>query len=78
MEACFEYLGCDERECIMHARKDGPRCWEVEGTLCNHVGIQLVRDFLTAKKKEDACAFSCIYYQAAKSRSLVGSADGED
>ena len=78
MEACDEYLGCKKRECVMHGRKDGQPCWAVEGTLCSHVGIELVREFHAAKKKEEACAFSCIYYQAAKSRGLVGGTHGED
>ncbi len=71
MESCYEYLGCDMKDCIMHGRKDTKRCWEVEGTLCNHPGIQIVRDNL-AGKKEDACNHSvCIYYKAAKNRGIV-------
>jgi len=71
MESCYEYLGCDMKDCIMHERKDTKRCWEVEGTLCNHHGIQIVRDNL-AGKKEDACNHSvCIYYKAAKDRGIV-------
>jgi len=71
MEPCYEYLGCDKRDCIMHGRKDTNRCWEVEGTLCNHPGIQIMRDKL-AGKKENACNGSgCIYYKAAKDRNIV-------
>ncbi len=70
MEACYEYLGCNKEECIMHRRKDNKPCWEVEGTLCNHQGIQLMRDKLDGKK-EDACIRSgCIYYKAAKDRGI--------
>ena len=72
MEACYEYLGCDKKECIMYGRKDTKRCWEIEGTLCNHPGIQIVRDRLAGKKKEEACIRSgCIYYKAAKARGIV-------
>ena len=71
MEACYEYLGCDADDCPMHGRKDNKHCWEVEGTLCNHHGIQLVREEL-AGRKEDACAGSgCIYYKAAKNRGIA-------
>ena len=72
MEACYEYLGCDMQDCIMHGRKDNKRCWEVEGTLCNHPGIQIIREKLAGKNKEDACARSaCIYYKAAKDSGIV-------
>ena len=65
MEACYEYLGCGKKDCVLFGRKD-KLCWEVEGTLCNHRGIQIMREKL-AGKKEDACARSgCIYYKAAK------------
>ncbi len=72
MEACYEYLGCDKTDCIMHGRKDTNRCWETEETLCNHPGIQIVREKLVGKTKEYACARSgCIYYKAAKDRGIV-------
>jgi len=68
MEACYEYLGCDKQDCVMHGRKDGKRCWEVEETLCNHAGIELWKERLAGEKKEVACArSSCIYYRAAQS-----------
>lgn len=67
METCHEYLGCNNRDCKMYGRKDNKRCWEVEGTLCNHHGIEIAMEKLTGKKKEEACALaSCIYYKAAK------------
>ena len=44
MEPCYEYLGCEKKDCIMHGRKDTNSCWEVEGTLCNHPGIQIERN----------------------------------
>lgn len=68
---CYEYLGCDERECIMHGRNDDKHCWDVDGTLCNHRVIQLIREKF-AEKKEDACARSqCLYYNTAKDRDIV-------
>ncbi len=71
MEACYEYLGCGQVDCPMHGRKDNKQCWEVEGTLCNHHGIHLVRGKLGGTKN-DACAHSvCIYYRAAKDRGIV-------
>jgi hypothetical protein len=44
MEACYDYLGCKAGDCSMFGRKDNKHCWEVEGTLCNHHGIQLARE----------------------------------
>jgi len=65
MEECYEYLGCDKEDCVMHGLK-GKKCWEVEGTLCNHLGIKLIRDKYT--KTEESCARSgCIYYKYCKS-----------
>jgi hypothetical protein len=67
MEACYEYLGCDKQDCVCHGRKDDIRCWELDGTLCNHDGIQVMRGRLHGKKKEDSCDRSgCVYYKAAK------------
>jgi len=56
MEKCYEYLGCDKHDCIMYGKSD-TKCWEVEGTLCNHPGIELMK-----KAKIDKCAY-CIYYK---------------
>jgi hypothetical protein len=71
MEPCYEYLACDKKDCIMHGRKETKHCWEVEGTLYNHSGIQIVRDKLAGKKK-DACNHSgCIFYKVAKDRGIV-------
>lgn len=65
MEACYEYLGCDKKDCIMYARRDNKPCWEVEGTLCNYDGIASAREKHAHEKKEVACAASaCIYYEA--------------
>ena len=70
MESCYEYLGCAKKECIMYRQKDTTHCWEVEGTLCNHRGIQIMREKL-AGTKEDACDRSgCIYYKAAKEHGI--------
>ena len=74
MEACFKYLGCDKKDCVMHGQKDSRNCWEVTETLCNHKGIQFAREEF-AGTKEDACAMSgCIYYKAAKINNGVGPA----
>jgi two-component system, sensor histidine kinase and response regulator len=72
-EKCYEYLGCDKQDCIMHGRKDDIRCWELDGTLCNYRGIQVVRAELNGKRKEDSCARSgCIYYEATKDSASQG------
>ncbi len=71
MEACYEYLGCDKKDCVMFHRGADARCWEIEGTLCNHHGIEIARKKL-GTRKQDACVRSgCIYYELAKIRNLV-------
>jgi len=68
MEPCHEYLGCKKRDCIAFENNGDKPCWELEGTLCNHRGIEIQRE-RTPGKKEDACVRSgCIYYQEAKKR----------
>ena len=71
MEPCYEYLGCKNENCLMHRIEDNSYCWEVEGTLCNHPGIVIVRKKV-GRKKKDACALSgCLYYKAALDRNIV-------
>ena len=71
MESCYEYLGCHKTECVMHGMGNAKLCWQVEGTLCSHHGIELVRR-VCDKDKEAACArSSCIYYRAAKTRADI-------
>ena len=68
METCCEYLGCRQTTCVMYGVGHAAHCWQVEGTLCNHHGIELVRR-KNDKDKEAACERSrCIYYRAAKAR----------
>jgi len=71
MEKCYEYLCCPEKDCIMYNRQDDIACWEVEGTLCNHSGIEYIREISVGKKKL-ACEHSaCIYFLEARKRHLV-------
>jgi len=56
MEKCYEYLGCDKKDCVMYGNKNEVKCWEVPGTLCNHPGMELIE-----KKGKDKCKY-CIYY----------------
>lgn len=58
MEKCYEYLACDKHKCIMHGNIDDINCWEVEITLCNNPGLELMKG-----KKKDRCKY-CIYYKA--------------
>lgn len=60
MERCYEYLGCNQTDCVMYGRDDDVKCWEMEGTLCNHPGFELI-----AKTNKDKCTY-CIYYKAVK------------
>ena len=71
METCYEYLGCQKHDCVMFQMKDKTPCWKVDGTLCNHLGIEAVKDEIEGDK-EKVCEISgCIYYQNAKLRGLV-------
>ncbi len=68
MEPCYVYLGRKKRDCIAFQDNSGKPCWQLEGTLCNHRGIQIQQE-RNPGKKEKACALSgCIYYQEAKQR----------
>lgn len=67
MEPCHEYLGCDRRDCVVYGQEeDGRRCWEVEGSLSNYEGIQLVRNMLEGKKEHACIQAGCLYYKAAE------------
>jgi len=43
----------------MYGKTDDTKCWGVDGTLCNHPGMELMK-----KMDEYKCAY-CIYYKAA-------------
>ena len=62
MEKCYEYLGCDKKDCIMYKRSDNKPCWEVEETLCCSPGVENMKKELGGKKI-NACV-KCIYYKA--------------
>lgn len=57
IERCYEYLGCNKRKCVMHGYQNKTACWEAEGTLCNHPGMELIN-----KMSKDKCKY-CIYYK---------------
>jgi len=65
MEKCYEYLGCDKKDCVMYGNKNEVKCWEVPGTLCNHPGMELIE-----KKGKDKCKY-CIYYKAANNKAWI-------
>ncbi len=66
MEKCWEYLGCKQRDCILHGKKTDKPCWEIEGTLCNHHGIKLMRNKLHGTKESICARSGCIYYKSQK------------
>ncbi len=71
MEPCYEYLGCKKHDCVMFQIKNNTPCWQVEGTLCNHIGIETVREEIEGNK-EKVCEISgCIYYQLARTKGMV-------
>ena len=67
MEECYEYLRCGEQDCKMYGIHANKRCWEVEGTLCKHSVLELVRQKMPGNRHEDVCsAVGCFYYKAAR------------
>jgi len=68
---CFEYLGCPKMDCAMYKNDDDKYCWDVEETLCNHQGIELVRKRTDGNKAEACARSNCLYYRYAKKGHLV-------
>lgn len=66
MEECYKYLGCQENDCIMFKTKEKVYCWEIDGTLCNHKGIELIRKKLKKTKVDTCIKSACIYFKAAR------------
>ncbi len=63
MEKCYKYLACMQKNCVMYGREDSINCWEVKETLCNHPGVELIKNV-----KKNKCEF-CIYFKACNSSS---------
>ena len=60
MEKCYEYFGCEKKDCVMYENKSEAKCWDVQGTLCTHPTIEHVE-----KMGIDKCKY-CIYYKSEK------------
>lgn len=71
MEACYEYLGCDKKDCVMYGRTDTIRCWGMPDTLCNHLGIEIMQSRVDGDKEEACSRCGCIYYKAVSDMLLV-------
>jgi len=56
----------------MRKEKDNKKCWEVESTLCNHPGVELLRANSSGSKKEACIRLGCIYYKTSQGLSLSG------
>lgn len=71
MEKCYEYLGCENHNCIMF-ETDICYCWEVEGTLCAHAGISILQEKYPDKTKKEICEISqCVYFVENKKNKIV-------
>lgn len=55
MEKCYDFFDCDQRKCVMHGSKREIKCWEVEGTSCEHPGMEFFK-----RKGIDKCKY-CSY-----------------
>ncbi len=55
---CYSYFDCTTKDCKMFGRKDDTKCWETQGTLCNHPSLEVFES-----KSRNKCDF-CIYYKA--------------
>jgi len=64
-EQCFNYLGCKNKDCIMHGQAKDSHCWEVEGTECNHIGIKYVQTHFKGSKISQCIKINCLYIQYA-------------
>jgi len=72
VEQCYEFLGCRQKNCIIQQQKNDKPCWEVEGTLCNYNGREILREKLACTKEEACNRSECIYYKAAKINGILG------
>jgi hypothetical protein len=66
MEKCYEFFGCEKKECVMFDPKNSKLCWESDNTLCNSEGIEYIMKKHN-NNKEEVCKF-CIYYKEAQKR----------
>lgn len=61
MEKCYEFLYCEETDCVRRDIED-QQCWEIEGTLCYDHSDIFVQYRALIEGKIDACS-KCIYYK---------------
>ena len=73
METCYEYLGCNQKNCICYQLGMRIPCWKVENTLCHHDGIQVLRNKSNGSKKDVCCRKGCIYYKKIMSEKSLWS-----
>ncbi len=67
MEKCYEYFCCMQEDCPAYKAPDNIDCWELEGTLCNSHGIEMIASKLGGK--EYACEY-CIYFRNVVSKKI--------
>lgn len=58
---CYEYFSCKQKDCKMFNKKGDAKCWEIEGTMCNIDGADVIKNL--GVNKCDVC----IYYEAVNS-----------
>ena len=61
MEKCYEFLFCEETDCIRR-EIDDRQCWEIENTSCFDHSDIFVKYRALVEGKMDACK-KCTYYQ---------------
>ena len=61
MEKCYEYLDCQQLDCVRR-KIDDLQCWEIEDTLCYDHSDIFIKFRALFENKIDACN-ECIYYK---------------
>jgi len=71
MEKCYEFLDCNEMDCIRR-ETDNLQCWEIEGTLCYDHSDIFTKFHALLENKVDACV-KCNYYKIYNNKTTVQS-----
>lgn len=61
MEKCYEFLCCEEADCVRRTIDD-LQCWEIEGTSCYDHSDIFIQYRALVEGKIDACN-KCNYYK---------------
>lgn len=66
MEKCYDYLNCNQPDCIMYKNDNLVSCWEMEGTKCFHQSLNDIKH----KMCKEFCK-NCTYYKYVDDRNKL-------